>query len=154
MIEVKSRFGNFKVNKSDILHFPQGIISAEHCKKFALLNIDSEAPFLLLQAIEDEKVNFLVTNPLMFMEDYTLDVSEAELNVLSSEKEDDIVCLTILTVPEGFPESSHLFLLAPILFDIHKRIGIQAINVAYEGDKAIFKLPLENARQSSDVAAI
>lgn len=150
-IEVKSRFGNCVIPAEDVIHFPEGIIGSQDKTEFALLTIDEETPFLVLQSLQDENVSFLLTNPLLFMENYSFELSEKEMNSLNAKDKNDIIFLTILTIPEGYPEASHLFLLAPMIINMNKRLAIQIVNPVYEGDKATFLLNLkaENATEEN-----
>ena len=111
--------------------------------QFALLTIDEETPFLVLQSLQDENVCFLLTNPLLFMNDYSFELSDKDCNLLQANDKNDIIFLTILTIPEGYPEASHLFLLAPMIINMNKRRAIQIVNPKYEGDKATFLLNLK-----------
>lgn len=141
-IEVKSRFGNCIIPAEDVIIFPEGIIGSQDKTHFALLTIDEETPFLVLQSLQDENVCFLLTNPLLFMNDYSFELSDKEFSLLEANDRNDIIFLTILTIPEGYPEASHLFLLAPMIINMNQRRAIQIVNPTYEGDKATFVLNL------------
>lgn len=151
-IEVKSRFGNCVIPAEDVILFPEGIIGSQDKTEFALLTIDEETPFLVLQSLQDENVCFLLTNPLLFMNEYSFDLSDKEFEMLHAKDRNDIIFLTILTIPEGYPEASHLFLLAPMIINMNKRRAIQIVNPIYEGDKATFLLNLktENTEANSE----
>ena len=148
-IEVKSRFGNCVIPAEDVILFPEGIIGSQDKTQFALLTIDEETPFLVLQSLQDENVCFLLTNPLLFMNEYSFELSDKELFLLQANDKNDIIFLTILTIPEGYPEASHLFLLAPMIINMNRRRAIQIVNPAYEGDKATFLLNLNTEKNKA-----
>ncbi|MGL4721730.1 MAG: flagellar assembly protein FliW [Desulfovibrionaceae bacterium] len=150
IIEVQSRFGNCTIKKEECISFPEGLIGLPKIGDCALLYIGKDVPFLLLQSIADKKTSFLLTNPLLFMEEYELTLSKTDKDILKVNDESEVTLLTILTVPEGYPESSNIFLLAPIVINLQERVGMQVVNPVYEGKEATLTVS-SNTASAEDV---
>ena len=140
--EVSTRLGRQMVDMDKVIHFPRGIIGFEDRKEFTLLQIRPEAPFLVLQSMDDPCLGLLVADPYGFMPNYTLKIGDAEQKLLQVEKRDDLAVLVTVAIPPGRPEETVISLTGPILINHAARIGIQAPQTDMKGPS---KLKLRTA---------
>lgn len=133
MIKVTtSRFGELEVSEAEMIELPAGLIGFPELKKYVLLNHDKESPFKWLQSLDDGAIAFVLINPLLFMPDYTVEVSETEVQDLELKQEEDAVISVIITMPSN-PQNMTANLKAPLVFNLQNRRGKQLIlnNSAY-----------------------
>lgn len=125
LVETKL-LGEVEVQESDIITFEQGLLGLEDLKKYALLPIEEDLPFLLLQSIEDAEVSFVLAYPYAFKPDYTYDISEEDREQLQITAPDDVLTYSIVTMNESWATST-LNLIAPIVLNIKKKCAKQIV---------------------------
>lgn len=140
--EINTRLGLQSVDMDKVIHFPRGIIGFENRKEFTLLQIRPEAPFLVLQSVDDPGLGLLVADPYSFLPDYTLKLGDAEQKILQVEKREDLAILVTVAIPPGRPEETVISLIGPILVNHAARIGIQVPQTEIKGPS---KLKLRTA---------
>ena len=126
---IQSRLGEREVRLDKVIHFPRGIIGFETAHEFTLLQIQENAPLLVLQSLEDPTLGLLVADPFVFLPDYNLTISDAEQQILHAEGIEDLAVLVTATIPPGKPEETALNLLGPIVLNHRERIGLQVPQV-------------------------
>ena len=140
--EIDTRLGRQVVDLDKVIHFPRGIIGFEQRKQFTLLQIRPEAPFLVLQSMDDPGLGLLVADPYGFMPEYTLRIGDAEQKLLQVSRREDLAVLVTVAIPPGKPEETVISLTGPILINHAARIGIQAPQTEMKGPS---KLKLRTA---------
>jgi len=99
-VKVKtSRFGDLNVEKSDIVHFADGILGFDHLKHFFIVDPGDSTLILWLQSIDDVNVAFPIIEPKIFKQDYVVKLLPSELNGLELESVNDAKVYSILTIP-------------------------------------------------------
>lgn len=121
-----SRFGEIEVNESDVISLPEGLIGFPELTRYVLLDHDTDSPFKWLQSIDDGAMAFVVMSPLTFRPDYTVEVSEEEISVLTLSNPEDAVISVIVTIPVD-PKKMSANLKAPLIFNLKNRLGKQVI---------------------------
>ncbi len=124
-IVIQTRLGEQSIDESKIIYFPKGIIGFEDMHEFTLLQINEDAPMLILQSISEPSLGLLVADPYSFLPDYSLKVGDAEQKLLCLESPADATVLVTVTIPHGKPHLTSLNLTGPILINAHKKIGLQ-----------------------------
>ena len=119
------RFGEIQVDDRDVIQFPEGLPGFESHRRFALIAPPGSSPLLFLQSLDSPDLCFLTTPIDAVDPDYHLDLTPADRRefVLSN----DLIALAIVTAPESGPATANL--LAPIVIDRGKGIGIQAVRM-------------------------
>jgi Uncharacterized protein conserved in bacteria len=135
--EVNTRLGRQIVDMDKVIHFPRGIIGFEDRKEFTLLQIRPEAPFLVLQSMDDPGLGLLVADPYGFMPDYTLKIGDAEQKLLQVEKREDLAVLVTVAIPPGKPEETVISLTGPILINHAAKVGVQVPQTDIKGPTKI-----------------
>lgn len=118
-----ARFGELQVDEEKIIRFPHGILGFGAVKRYILLDYE-ETPVKWLQAVDDPDVAFIVMDPTLLAQDYSIAIDDAMRKVLQLEDEDDLAILTIVRVESGKVIAN---LKGPLLFNSRLKIGLQAI---------------------------
>ena len=90
--------GKIDISEDKILTIPEGLFGFEDYTKYALVNSDYD-PFLWLQSIEDPGLAFLIVDPFLISSDYETDIDDETLSKIDIKKIEDIIIMTIVTVP-------------------------------------------------------
>ena len=95
--------GKIEISEENLLTIPEGLFGFEDFTKFALFNSDYE-PFIWLQSTENPNLAFLIVDPFLISSNYETDIDDDTLAKIGIEKPEDIIIMTIVTVPsDGSP---------------------------------------------------
>ncbi|MDE5898220.1 MAG: flagellar assembly protein FliW [Treponemataceae bacterium] len=90
--------GVVDVSESQIVTFSDGLMGFERFKRYALLDSEYE-PFVWMQSVEDANLAFLLVDPFLICGEYEADIDDAVLRRLDVQSPEDIVVMTIVTIP-------------------------------------------------------
>lgn len=135
-IEINTRLGVRSIDPEKIVHFPRGLAGFEEEHEFTLLQLQPDAPLLILQSTNRPEVGLLVADPYSFLSSYPVMVGEAEQQLLKIQKTDDAAILVTVSIPAGAPEKAMLNLTGPIVINHKARIGLQ-IPQGFEGPSQV-----------------
>jgi flagellar assembly factor FliW len=121
-----THFGRIRINESELIIMSGSLLGFEQLKKFVLLTVEDNKPFLWLQSVEDPAIAFVVINPSTVKPDYTPPISEGDLELLGIQGPEEIALLSIATVRSD-PFRATANLRAPILINTEKRLAKQII---------------------------
>lgn len=114
-----------KLKRSN-LNFNQRIIGFEDLQYFALEEMEYESPYYLLKSEEQDGIEFVVVSPFTVYSDYEFQLSEDLLQQLEVTEPEDVLVLSLITLQKPFVNST-INLLAPLVVNINKGIGMQLI---------------------------
>lgn len=115
MVNTK-RFGLVEINEDQVITFIGPVLGFENLKKYAFVSTgEDRQPFEFLQAIEDENLTFIVTDPFVFFKDYEFQLDKHWTEALDVHREEDIQVMVIVTVRS--PEDITCNLRAPIVIN-------------------------------------
>ena len=115
-----ARFGDQEVSTDKVIEFPEGIPGFERCKSFALFSDPESEPFQWLLSTENDRLGFVVINPMMLWEDYDPKISREDLRSLAIAKPDDALLLSVVTLADD-PQHVTANLSGPILMNVANR---------------------------------
>ncbi|HME41967.1 MAG TPA: flagellar assembly protein FliW [Syntrophorhabdales bacterium] len=118
-----SRFGKLEVAEDKVIQFPAGLLGFPRVKRYVLLDYE-DTPIKWLQAIDDPDVAFIVMEPRMLVQDYTISLDATTRQALLLDAEEDLAILAIVRVEKGQVLAN---LKGPLLFNSRLKIGIQAV---------------------------
>ncbi len=118
--------GEVEINEADVLSFEHGLPGFEDEKKFALLKIEGNEVFQVLQSIQTEALAFIVTNPYSLKENYSFDLEEATVNTLEIKEEQEVAVLAIVSLKDSIANST-VNLKAPIVINTTNKKAKQVI---------------------------
>ncbi|MBN1808741.1 MAG: flagellar assembly protein FliW [Planctomycetes bacterium] len=121
-----TRFGDVSVDESVLVTFPNGIVGFEHLRKFVILEGPEGTPLKWLQSAEEPAVAFVVADPSAIVPDYVVRAHGETLDPLELASSEDAAIAVIITVPGDLARAT-CNLLAPLVFNVEKRLGAQVI---------------------------
>ncbi len=127
---VTSQFGELEVSEKQIIHFPQGIIGFEDCKKFVIINDEESEPFRWLISLDKKEFGFPVLDPFLINENYLKEFPPSLARKLKSEETVMGVFCVVTLKGEGGKVTVNLK--GPIIIDYDKREGRQVILTSEE----------------------
>lgn len=132
--------GEIEIDQENIIHFEHGIPSFEEEKKFTLLELGTDTPFIVLQSISTPALAFLVTDPFSFFPEYKVAIPDAVIEQLKIEEKETVATFGILTVKEPFEETT-INLKGPIIINTKEKLGKQIVlnDIEYLTRHLIFK---------------
>lgn len=126
-MNIQTKFhGTLKIQLDQTWHFPKGMPGFEDEKEFALLSIEDNDIFQVLQSTKIPDIAFILVNPYTIVEDYSFKVDEPTIELLKIKNETDVFVLGVLSVKEPF-ETSTINLQAPLIFHATTRKAKQMI---------------------------
>lgn len=126
-MQIQTKFhGKLTIQPDQTWNFPKGIPGFEDETKFALLPIEGNDMFQVLQSIQTPTTAFIVANPYTLVVDYSFNVDEPTIDLLSIESEQDVFVLSVISLKEPF-ESSTINLQAPLIFQATTKKARQMI---------------------------
>lgn len=126
-MHIQTKFhGELKIEPDQTWNFPKGIPGFEGEKEFALLPIEGNSTFQVLQSIHAPYVAFIVVNPYTLVENYSFDVDEPTMDLLNIQQEQDVFVLGVLSLKQPF-ETSTINLQAPLIFQSKAKKAKQMI---------------------------
>jgi flagellar assembly factor FliW len=84
------------------------------------------SPYLLLRAVDDPDVGFVVVPPWVFYPEYEFDLDDASADRLGLAIADDAIVLAVVTLRDR-PEEATLNLLGPIVVNRHTHDAAQIV---------------------------
>ena len=141
MDKIDSPFlGELEIDEDKVITLPHGMIGFSDYKRYLLLE-DGEAPFWYLQSLDDEKLFFILVNPLRFFTDYKVEIEKDNLSDIELNSPEEGAVLCPVTIPEAGVEKATANLQGPVIINTAKRLAMQV--VLYPSDYST-KHPLFN----------
>jgi len=112
-----SRFGELDIQDDRIIRIPGGIIGFPDFERYVLLDQSGgTSPFLWLQAVDSPDLAFVIADPLTFIPDYRIQVTEPALERLGIAEKSAPALFAIVSIPASDPRMVNVNLLAPVLY--------------------------------------
>ncbi|MDN5342342.1 flagellar assembly protein FliW [Oceanotoga sp. DSM 15011] len=124
-MEFNTKLGKISIDTNRIINFEYGLPGFENLNKFTLLNPEETKPIMWLASLEDENVALPVLPPNMVRIDYDIYIPEDIIEYLNIEDKEDLVLLSILTIPQNGDITINLA--APILISNKTKKGAQVL---------------------------
>jgi flagellar assembly factor FliW len=107
--------------------FPAGLPGFPHAHRFALAPWGpAGSPFLLLEAVDDLEISFIVVPPWVFYPEYEFELDAATAERLSLHDAGDAVVLAVVTLGEQLGQAT-LNLLGPVVVNRHTHEAAQVV---------------------------
>jgi flagellar assembly factor FliW len=96
-MEVRTtRFGVIEIAEDRVITFEKGLLGFSKQTRYCLLEPSAEAGFYWLQSCEEPSLAFVVTDPSLFVPDYTVPVRPEQMQDLGLERVDDAQVFVIV----------------------------------------------------------
>ena len=129
-MELETRLGILQINEEKIIHFPVGILGFSDYHRYIIVEQEGSA-FSFLQSVDDPELSFVIIMPELVCADYSVQLSDEEVNLLQIESPEDGKVYGIVTIPENVAEMT-VNLQAPVVINARSLVGAQFI---IQGDK-------------------
>ena len=128
MMTINTRdFGEMEVEQKNVFDFPNGVFAFEDDKRFALLSPLGEDTYpMWLQSLDHSDLCFIVFDPTLIDEGYTVTLNDSEKRLLKVKDGDEIRSLTIAKIPENFRETT-VNMKSPIIINPANTTALQVI---------------------------
>ena len=140
VVEARTRLGTRRIDPDKIIEFPRGLMGFEDQREFTLLQLREDAPFLVLQSLQDPELGLLVGDPYAFLPEYRIKIGDAEQNMLQVKTAGELAVLVTVSIPPGHPERTALNLTGPILINHEARIGLQVPQADVNPPRVLLRL--------------
>ena len=126
-MKIQTKFhGELKIEIEQTWNFPKGLPGFEDEKELALLPIEGNGIFQVLQSTKTSDIAFIVGNPYTLVKNYSFKVDEPTIDLLEINGQEDVFVLGVLSLKEPF-ESSTINLQAPLIFQTKMKKAKQMI---------------------------
>jgi flagellar assembly factor FliW len=139
-----TRFGDIEFAKSDVIHFPEGMVGFEKFDKYVVIHTKEGSPYRWLQSTQEAKLAFLVSIPESFVTEYAPEISNSEAESLELTHETPHLILVTTTIPPGKPELATANLAAPVIINLETR---KAKQVILEDEAYTIRYPIFSGQQ-------
>jgi len=113
-----------------IISFPRGILGFADYHRYIILE-QEQSVFSFLQSVDEPSLSFVVIMPELVRADYSVELSDEEVELLQIGAPEDGKVYGIVTIPENVAEMT-VNLQAPVVINTKERLGAQLI---ISGDK-------------------
>lgn len=124
---VTSRFGPLEIPDEHILTFQSGLIGFNQHTQYSLLGDGRGVGYQWLQSLDDGNLAFVVVQPGLIKPDYHVEIQDDALHEIDFQEGDDVVVLSILTIPPNQPEKATANLQGPLVINASRNKGKQII---------------------------
>lgn len=118
-------FGEVEVGDDQLLTMPDGLFGFPACTHFALLPAGREG-FFWLQSTQHAAVAFLIVDPFMYFDGFTVDLTGAVLQRVDTTEPAHVNIFAIVTLPTAAGDAT-ANLQGPLVFNVVARQGFQAV---------------------------
>ena len=121
-------FGEIEISEEKIITFEKGLIGLPDLKRFALITDaeDENAKIQWLQSLDEPEMALPIINPYEILDEYNPVVEDELLKPLGEFKEEDMMLMVTIRVPQDITQMS-INLKGPIIINAAERKGCQII---------------------------
>lgn len=122
-----TRFGEIDISEEEILNFPEGILGFEEVRKYVLIPMEEGNPLMWMQSVDEPSLAFVVISPFEFRPNYSINLSDKDVQFLDLKEPQDAEIFAIVVIPE---DSSRMTanLQGPIVINKSEKVGKQIIS--------------------------
>ncbi len=96
-----TRFGVIQIQDDRVVTFPAGLLGFGERTRYCLLEPGEDACFFWLQSLDDPALAFVVTDPSLFVPEYSVPIRAEQMESLSLEKLEDAQVFVIVNKVDG-----------------------------------------------------
>jgi flagellar assembly factor FliW len=124
-MEVRTtRFGVIDIAEDRVITFPKGLLGFSSNTRFCLLEPGEDACFFWLQSLDEPGLAFVVTDPSMFINDYSVPVRPEQMVELKLGKLEDAQVFVVVNKVEQTLTGN---LQGPLIINTLTRTGEQMV---------------------------
>jgi flagellar assembly factor FliW len=96
-----TRFGVVTIAEDRVITFPRGLLGFPEARRFCLLEPGDDACFFWLQSLDEPSLAFVVTDPALFVPDYSVPIRPEQMGEMAMEKLGDAQVFVIVNKVES-----------------------------------------------------
>ena len=123
-----AKFGAVTVSRDEMLTFPNGLPGFERCKRYGMIALEDENPFVRLLSMDNPSVGFVLINPLLIWAEYDPQIGKEDLEGLEITSAEELAVYCIVTL-SPVPQQVTTNLKGPILINTRTQQARQMILV-------------------------
>ncbi|MEK7869919.1 MAG: flagellar assembly protein FliW [Nitrospirota bacterium] len=110
-----------------MLTFPSGILGFPDCRRYVILDHDTDAPFKWLQSLDEPGLAFVILDPASFHPEYDVQVPHEALLEVDGKDNEELIVSVLLTIPSNDPTGITANLRGPLLMNPRTKLCKQLI---------------------------
>ncbi|MCC5786439.1 MAG: flagellar assembly protein FliW [Phycisphaerales bacterium] len=124
-MEVRTtRFGVIEIAEDRVITFPKGLLGFPERTRFCLLEPGDDACFFWLQSLDEPSLAFVVTDPALFVPDYSVPIRKEQMGELELSRLEDAQVFVIVNRVEDHLTGN---LQGPLVVNTLSRVGEQVV---------------------------
>lgn len=113
-------------DKQCVFRFDDGIPGFENAREWIILCNQAEEPFAWMQSISVPDLSFIVVDPWQILPEYSVKISDYDINRLGVTRKEDVLVLVIVSVKEKIEEMT-ANLIGPVVLNVKEKKGAQVV---------------------------
>ena len=126
------------------LSLPQGLFGFSEIKAMELFYDQEELPFMWLREKDKNGLAFIVIEPGGVIPDYSVEISDADVEILGITGSDDTMILNIVTLPSEQSSKISVNLVGPVIVNRQSLVAKQCIINNHDKYSARYLLDLSD----------
>eukprot|EP01156_Anaeramoeba_ignava_P006436 Anaeramoba_ignava/a348643_56.p3 GENE.a348643_56~~a348643_56.p3 ORF type:complete len:166 (+),score=6.02 a348643_56:703-1200(+) len=122
-----TRFGKIDISPEEIITFDEGLLGFGDYHRYIVLNPDDGGPFRWMQCVDDGNLAFVIIEPLSFMFEYDVEISDSDANFIKLTRAEDAVLYVLVSIPAN-PQEMTANLQGPLVVNVKNRKARQIIS--------------------------
>jgi flagellar assembly factor FliW len=114
-----------------LLQLPFGLIGLPKLTSFSLAPIENSWPFMSMNWLGQERMDFVVIDPSGLIPDYEIELTDEDADALQLRTATDALVLNIVTVHSARPHFVTVNLVGPVVVNRQTSIGKQIITLNF-----------------------
>jgi flagellar assembly factor FliW len=119
-----TRFGVIQIAEDRVITFPRGLLGFPEAKRYCLLEPGDDACFFWLQSLDEPSLAFVVTDPALFVPDYSVPIRPEQMGDLGLANLRDAQVFVIVNKVENHLTGN---LQGPLVINTFSRQGEQMV---------------------------
>ena len=96
-----TRFGVIQIAEDRVITFPKGLLGFPQARRYCLLEPGDDACFFWLQSLEDPGLAFVVTDPALFVQDFSVPIRPEQMSEMGIARLEDAQVFVIVNKVES-----------------------------------------------------
>jgi flagellar assembly factor FliW len=124
-MEVRTtRFGVVQIAEDRVIHFPKGLLGFTSYTRYCLLEPGDDACFFWLQSVDEPSLAFVITDPSLFIPEYSVPIRPEQMTDLKLNKLEDAQVFVIVNKVDATLTGN---LQGPLIINTLTRTGEQMV---------------------------
>jgi len=125
IMEVRTtRFGVLQIAEERIIHMPKGLLGFSQYTRYCLLEPGEDSCFFWLQCVDEPALAFVITDPSMFVADYSVPIRPEQMGDMGLAKLEDAQVFVIVNKVDQMLTGN---LQGPLVINTLNKVGEQLV---------------------------